>query len=725
MADEQPAAVKKLPIPPLPASAYSSKKRKRRKTLEEKKDKQREFDRARNKTRINIGAAFRRWRELRDQRSLKTDADLALFLLDRYEGRSSTVPTPTKRRTVTEPIPPVSTSDGESPSDREDDFGGLDDLDFSEDEETSVQVYETNLTAQDIDDGIDEEYFNHIQNSIIDWAEDRTWCSGEDTEDVPTSEEDEESDYDGSDDEEDIPPLCVRTGGAIKTKICLDALQSVSMEDTVHDAVDPEPMEQAPIPEKNPVQSEDDVIGHPASITYHVCLTQLAEYLLLPIKLCIVKECQAPGPFKIQTKSRGSAVIVQWFCPNNHCVWQWNSQPTFKCGMQACDFMLASNIILSGNSYAKVALLFKFMNVGIVDRTTFFKIQDTYCVDAVKDFWNNKRAEVVSKLQSKDSVVVLADGLMDSPGFCTQYCTYTLMENDTKEILSIVNVDKREAQRRSVIMEREGFIRSFDMIRQEVKLAEICTDAHSQISALFNPCKGKYKDSGVLHTLDMWHGSKNLGKKIHAAGQLWGCSILLQWNKDICNHFWYCCKTAENYDDFFDMWTGLLNHVTGERELSLDSCQHGPLEEDREKGWIEKGSVAHEVLSEIILSERWLKEVHKYLQFRSTAELESFHNHILMYASKPFSFSPPVYEARILLAGLDYNHHVHRAPRRRPDGSIEYRKLFNKKSRKWSLYAIKEEKDYSYIPDLQRAIIRKRVSSCRQHGVSKGEGPHT
>lgn len=65
---------------------------------------------------------------------------------------------------------------------------------------------------------------------------------------------------------------------------------------------------------------------------------------------------------------------------------------------------------------------------------------------------------------------------------------------------------------------------------------------------------------------------------------------------------------------------------------------------------------------------------------------------------------------------------------------IRYRKLFNKKSRKWSLYAVKEDKDYSYIPDLQSAVVRKRVSSGhglprvskkrpddpRQHGVLSG-----
>lgn len=72
---------------------------------------------------------------------------------------------------------------------------------------------------------------------------------------------------------------------------------------------------------------------------------------------------------------------------------------------------------------------------------------------------------------------------MDSPGFSAQYCTYTMMD---KEIMSIVNIDKREKQRSSVIMEKEGFVKSFESLRQDVKVVEVCTDAHSQISALFS-----------------------------------------------------------------------------------------------------------------------------------------------------------------------------------------------------------------------------------------------
>lgn len=48
----------------------------------------------------------------------------------------------------------------------------------------------------------------------IDWAEDRTWSPGEDTGDVSTSEDEETKeegrDYEDSDDEDYIPPLCVR-----------------------------------------------------------------------------------------------------------------------------------------------------------------------------------------------------------------------------------------------------------------------------------------------------------------------------------------------------------------------------------------------------------------------------------------------------------------------------------------------------------------------------------
>lgn len=57
---------------------------------------------------------------------------------------------------------------------------------------------------------------------------------------------------------------------------------------------------------------------------------------------------------------------------------------------------------------------------------------------------------------------------------------------------------------------------------------------------------------------------------------------------------------------------------------------------------------------------------------RTTSDLETVHNHVLMYASKCFSFSAPVYEASTLLAALDYNHHNQRPPQVTKEGNRVY-----------------------------------------------------
>ncbi|KAK7883964.1 hypothetical protein WMY93_027087 [Mugilogobius chulae] len=614
--------------------------------------------------------------------------------------------------------------------DREEDFEGVEAMEQGTAGPTTGQRDSSAGGGEEID----VDLYNDIQQSMLEWTNDPTWSPSCEKQDVSSSEEYHtvESEENTDSDENFVPSYRIRTGAALRSKIDVTELQEISEEDTIYDfAVTETPAELVMVPEKSKVAVPRDIIGQHASIVYHKCMLELAQFLLLPSDGCKGRnadsneECGEKPPFNISISHRGTAMIVKWICQNNHVVWEWNSQPVFKFGMQSGDFMLSTNILLSGNNYSKVALMFKYMNMGMVTKSTYFRIQDEYCVDAIKGYWEDKRAAVIAEINDKGPVVALGDGRMDSPGFSAQYCTYTLLDNDTKKIMSIQQKDKRECRRISTTMEKEAFIHSFKQIRDEVNLAEVCTDAHSQISALFRT--GMFKDSGVEHTYDMWHGAKNLGKKIHAAGQQKGCSILLQWAKDICNHFWFCCNKARTYDEFFAMWIGLLHHVTGEHEWSLGACQHDPLQEsERSKDWIVKGSPPHKALTEIILKDRWLKEVPKYLKFRSTAHLEGFHNHLLMYASKRFSYVPPVYEARMHLAALDYNHHVHRPVKRNAEGNIQYRKVFNKKSKCWSLYAVKMDKDYSYIPDLQSMIIAERLSSKKglpRHAKSRPSDP--
>ncbi|XP_069108222.1 uncharacterized protein [Argopecten irradians] len=302
---------------------------------------------------------------------------------------------------------------------------------------------------------------------------------------------------------------------------------------------------------------------------------------------------------------------------------------------------------------------------------------------------------------------------MDSPGHSAQYCTYSLMELDSNKIMSIVTVDKRETGKVSTVMEKLGFKRALeDLLSKNVKIAEIATDQHMQISSLM-----KKERPDIKHSFDVWHGAKNLGKKINAASQQKEAKDLQKWTSHITNHFWHACKEAKDEYDFRGIWLGVVHHVVDVHQWILSGggnrtkCSHGPLETE-EKKWSKKGSKAHEALQKIAYDKRFLNNIKYYLNFRSTASLESFNQLILMYAAKRYSYTPPVYKARCQLAAIDNNYHADRDVKISKDGSTRMHRVFNKKSKRWTVSSVKEEKDYGYLDDLAKRVIVRRLQ-CR------------
>ena len=60
------------------------------------------------------------------------------------------------------------------------------------------------------------------------------------------------------------------------------------------------------------------------------------------------------------------------------------------------------------------------------------------------------------------------------------------MELDSKEIVYVTTIDKRQTNWNSNIMEKEGFIQTVEKLTHEIKVVEFCTDAHVQIGALLS-----------------------------------------------------------------------------------------------------------------------------------------------------------------------------------------------------------------------------------------------
>lgn len=80
MAESQAPEIENEP-PLLTASFGLKSSDKDREPLVEQRTLKNELDQART-TRVNIGAAFPRWRELRELKGFRNDAQLATFLLD-------------------------------------------------------------------------------------------------------------------------------------------------------------------------------------------------------------------------------------------------------------------------------------------------------------------------------------------------------------------------------------------------------------------------------------------------------------------------------------------------------------------------------------------------------------------------------------------------------------------------------------------------------------------
>ena len=105
----------------------------------------------------------------------------------------------------------------------------------------------------------------------------------------------------------------------------------------------------------------------------------------------------------------------------------------------------------------------------------------------------------------------VGDGRMDSPGFCAQYCTYTLLEYNTKDIVACEIIDKRMTAMKSTYMEKEGLQRAMrNLMDNGVVIKELCTDASTSIAAMismyhilcvFMPWHTKYEGNIVFLSL--------------------------------------------------------------------------------------------------------------------------------------------------------------------------------------------------------------------------------
>ena len=90
----------------------------------------------------------------------------------------------------------------------------------------------------------------------------------------------------------------------------IDHLPVIGIGQSIHDEG---PQTEEPSTEtdaEHDVQAGSTILDDRASITYHMSLLQLVEFLRLPFEQC--KHCGKPKPFPATVKSRGTAAVIEW-----------------------------------------------------------------------------------------------------------------------------------------------------------------------------------------------------------------------------------------------------------------------------------------------------------------------------------------------------------------------------------------------------------------------------
>ena len=427
----------------------------------------------------------------------------------------------------------------------------------------------------------------------------------------------------------------------------------------------------------------------------------------------LFKRCQECGDVVIEQKRKtvGSMLSIEVTC-HSGCKTTWESQPVVK-RKPIGNLLLAASILFTGNTFAAFSRLASCLNLQFFSESVFYDTQVKYLFPVVNEAWEAESTRQIEKLNSKEVVNLDGDGRCDSPGHCAKYGTYTLMDEDSGDVVAFNVVQVSEVSS-SNAMEKEGFTRCIrDMEEKGVKISRVTTDCHVSISS----CMAK-DFLHIKHQYDVWHLSKWVVKKLTNKAKQKGCEQLAPWMQSISNHLWWCAATCNGSVQLLrEKWKSVLDHVANKHKWSgnilFHQCCHRRISSSEAKKvcWLKPGTQAHLALEEVVLNPKLLKDLAKLTDFCHTGKIEVYHSMMLKYASKREHFSYKGMVARTQLAALDNNANTGRSQALvksgEQAGEARHKLCFPKANKRWVVKPINEKKSYRHLSELLCQVIRR------------------
>ena len=150
--------------------------------------------------------------------------------------------------------------------------------------------------------------------------------------------------------------------------------------------------------------------------------------------------------------------------------------------MAEANLTLSAAILYSGNTFGRIREMMQIAKISFLGQTLYYKIQKQILCLFVNQVYNNNHTKIVLRLKS-NKVELLEVGRFDSSGYSAKYCTYTVMDKETKSVsdFSVVHVGTLP---NSYHMEKQGLIDCLESIEKNGLVVKALTmDSHVQIKS--------------------------------------------------------------------------------------------------------------------------------------------------------------------------------------------------------------------------------------------------
>ncbi|XP_069801268.1 uncharacterized protein [Dendropsophus ebraccatus] len=444
----------------------------------------------------------------------------------------------------------------------------------------------------------------------------------------------------------------------------------------------------------------DDLYPNPVKQKKIIVFESSLDQLIKKIPCQHFSGCKAPIE-KIIKRRMDTFISVQVICRFGHSEKLWESQPR-QGGKPLGDLIVASAVLLSGNTFVKVKQMFHLINfIGICD-DAYYRFQRNVMFPTIDNCWMEEQKRLISEL-GKRPVCVVGDGQCDTPGHSAKYCVYSLMDVTTNRIISY-NIQQLHTGVSSVNLEKISCKEALDYILEKnVNVRILCTDRNVAIQKMLFE---NYPT--ICHKFDIWHIAKRVGKKVLRASRKKNCQELREWISPVKNHLWFC---SENCDDLIEKWRSLLYHIVNVHQWTDSNgntkrCDHEELSADSQtcRKWLREKSVAYNSLSNIVNDPRLIKDVKNIAYFCHPGTLEVFHVAVSKYRPKRQHYFIDSVTARTQLAIMDHNSNankVHATLKKTERYSLEH----SKARMDWSLRVMYEPSNQNFLIDILEKII--------------------